>query len=342
MLINYRRSPNLTIGSMANKRRLKQPLPAHAALSISGAPAKPPGTPAANPASPARPSPRDLVLCILGVVVGVGVAMITINFWVGVVISTISALLFLGAVYWLIGNKLFRLMGIVSALAVYFMIYKAIFIPASVTVSASTKPGNYVSGSDVYGIKWRDDFYDVTATIVNSSNTDMRDLDLLVATDQLIAGAGIAPGINSCSSEAETPNGFIGEMTVSNTGKNGNSTDIPALEKDKPLASSLYRVRCERLSAASYVTIKFPILRHDWPEGGSKQQQPQWVVLWVSLTSGYRPVQWKVSQCFVASCADIPENISQVPLSIGPSEATWWTPEGKLIPDPGGSVVQVK
>jgi hypothetical protein len=326
---------------MANKRRSKQPLPAHAAPSISAAPAKPPGTTVVSPASPARPSPRDLVLCILGVIVGVGVAMITINFWVGVVISTISALLFLGAVYWLIANKLFRWTGIVCALAVYFMIYQAIFIPASVTVSASTKPGNYVSGSDVYGIKWRDDFYDVTATIANSSNTDMRDLDLFVATDQLIAGAGIAPGINSCSSEAETPDEFIGEMTLSNTGKNGNSTDIPALGKDKPLASSLYRVRCERLSAASYVTMKFPILRHDWPEGGPKQQ-PQWVVLWVSLTSGYRPVHWKVSQCFVGSCNDIPENISQVPLSIGQSEATCWTPEGKLMPDPTASAVPVK
>jgi hypothetical protein len=108
-------------------------------------------------------------------------------------------------------------------------------------------------------------------------------------------------------------------MTVSYTDKNGNIIEEPLLDHNKPIASSLYRIRCERLSSKSQIEIKLPILSHNWATGEAKTP-PRWVVVWMSFMAGYRPVHMTVLKCFVAHCDDIPRNISQVPLDIGPGD----------------------
>jgi hypothetical protein len=265
---------------------------------------------------------RDLLLAILGLVATVGFAIIVVNFWVGVAISAIASLLLVICLYAFIENSLISWSAILVAIATYVIVIRTIFVPASVSVMAEESHGDHAVGADIYGTTWRGDFSEVTAIIKNYSSADMLDLNLRIATDLLIAGAGIAPGINSCTSEAESGNLIFGNIRELWTDKVGKVTDIPLLDWKHRLASSLYRIRCERLSARSSIEIKLPILNQDWPLMTPKKP-PRWAVLWISLMAGSRPVQWRVQQCFVRTCTDIPTEVSQVPLSFGPSEAMW-------------------
>lgn len=141
---------------MANKRRRKLP-----ALLTNKAPLpKGSGTTVTANAKVMAPPPirlsrsRDLVLAILGVLVGVGIAMIPLNFWVGVAISTLAAILFVTALYLLVENTTGRWTGIAIAVVCYSVVIWAVFVPASIITSIGSRAGNYPSGSDVYGVKW--------------------------------------------------------------------------------------------------------------------------------------------------------------------------------------------
>src|SRR2546421_533257 len=77
----------------------------------------------------------------------------------------------------------------------------------------------------------------------NMSANDLTNVDTYIRTDLMIANVGIAPSINACRSQAWFP----AEMTTPKlTGKDaaGNTVSIPALEKNRPITSSIYRIRC--------------------------------------------------------------------------------------------------
>jgi hypothetical protein len=171
--------------------------------------------PTLRPASSSKQQPprfpysRDLALCILPLLVGIGIAMIPLNFWVGVSISTIAAILFVIVLIVLIRSKAIMYVSIAVAIALYCVVIWAIYVPASVRVTLDEKPGNYTANADIFGIKWRENYYEADIILTNRSNADMLNLDLEVTTDLLIAGVGFGPGINNCSSGAVTANMFL-------------------------------------------------------------------------------------------------------------------------------------
>jgi hypothetical protein len=197
----------------------------------------------------------------------------------------------------------------------------ALFVPANISVSFARSRGNYQSGTSVYGVTWQSYYTEVAISLTNLDRTDdMNELDIYVATDQLIAGAGILTGIDSCIAEATMAGTFF-DATVSHKEKSGKNIDEPFFSNN--MASSLYRIRCQRLSADRRLQIKFAILNRVPPPPipNPPKEEARWAVAWISLLAGYRPVHWREQHCFSSPCNTLPQDISEVPVNIGP--ATW-------------------
>jgi hypothetical protein len=286
------------------------------------------------PKGPRRRSPTKetsgreafLVLGIPSLGLGLGVAMIQINFWVGVALMMISLVL----LWWLLwrvftaNQWIKRVIGVIMSIIVSGVILWSIWIPIFIKTVISSSPGYHAPGDDVNGIKWQEAYSEVTVIISNYGEADMLNVDFRIASDLLIAGAGIAPSINNCSSEAVSPN--LANVRFSLTDKKrGETREVPFLDKNRHFASSLYRIRCERLSSNSILEIKLPMLTYHWSTGEPKRQ-PNWAKLWIDLMAGYRPVHEAIEQCFAAACYSIPVNVSQVPLAVQ-SPPQWILPQ---------------
>jgi hypothetical protein len=223
-----------------------------------------------------------LVLGIPSLGFGLGFAMIQINFWVGVGLMV----LFLPLFWWLIsrvfeeGEPVKRIIGVITSIGIFAGIMWAIWVPASIRVGFDDEPVDHPPGSEIYGIKWREDYSQLTMMLYNYGVTDMRDVDLRIATDLLIAGAGIGPGINACSAEAAAAGKItFGKIATMYTDRSGKTIEIPWTDQNRRLASSLFRIKCERVASKSKIEIKFPILAKDWARGEPKKQV-RWAVVW--------------------------------------------------------------
>jgi len=238
--------------------------------------------------------------------------MISIHFWTGVFIGTLAALLIIG--YCLLTRRKSKLqfVVIIGVIALYILIGWAIYIPASVAIQIASNPTNYPEGESVYGVRWREYYYELSLLIDNNSESDMNNIDINIATDLLIAGAGVSQGINNCTHEPINP---FGRMTIKYR-----ETERPGTDRNYQLVmSSLYRIRCDRFLSKSSLEIKMPIASQEWAVSREKKP-PQWAKLWISMMAGLRPVNWEVIKCFMNKCGRIPEYISQVPfdMSISP------------------------
>ena len=173
--------------------------------------APPPAPPAASSGMhPMRPAtPTAIVgLGIPSLVFGLGVAMIPIQFIAAFIIMTLSALLFCWMLWHVFPreHKFKRWIGVVVCVIAYAIIWRLVWMPAGISDPLlHAEVANYPNDTDIYGIKWRPQYSELTSVIYNGAANDLTNLDIYVKTDLIIVEAAFAPGINSCSKEAFFP-----------------------------------------------------------------------------------------------------------------------------------------
>jgi hypothetical protein len=250
-------------------------------------------------------------LGVPGIGLGVGLALVTFKFWLAMAFMVGAIILF----WWMLlrtfseTQKWQRRGGVFVSLIAGVIIVWAIWVPNSIGVLLVSEPGDYPLDRDIYGIKWKANYSELTLMLDNMSATDLTNVDTYVRTDLMIANVGIAPSINACTSQAWFP----AEMTTPKLiGKDaaGNRVSIPALEKNRPITSSIYRIRCDRLLARSSIEIKFAVMQGLFV---ADKKQPRWAKLWYSLVAGYRPVDGSSAKCFIGEnqCPDMPAKLIQ-------------------------------
>jgi hypothetical protein len=227
--------------------------------------------------------------------------MIPLNFWVGITISGIAELCLLVALFVLIGKVVVRVLSMVSAIIAYAIIVWSLWVPITIAPLLASGPGNYATDTDVYGIKWQPDFSDLTLLLHNYGDNDLTNLDIIVRTDLTIVTVGMAPGINTCSSEPYMPVPFAAAR-ITALGGQSTQNEIPLL-KGK-VSANVYRLRCERLSAHSQIEAKLPIVGNKSDTG---KHQSTWAKIWVGLMAGYRPSSFDYYECFRKPCHNIPD-----------------------------------
>ena len=240
---------------------------------------------------------------IPGIAFSLGVATIPLGFWSGVALMTVSVIWF----FWLFhrGSGLpghgQRKFAAAASILIYLAILYTIWVPASIYPFIDRDVGNYEVGRDIYGLKWQDNFSELSIVIPKNRLNDFTNLNMLVRTDKMIAGIGMHAGASSCGYDQWFP------VTVSPMYFNlfGLERPVakPSLKPGKSQPNPVYYIHCERLSAMSDLDIRLAIV--DGPLSKEKVL-PEWAKLWISVGAGYREVLWSIEKCFVDRCRGIP------------------------------------
>ena len=268
-----------------------------------------------------QPSPKTApfqsamaALSIPGLLFALGAGLISQTFWGALILMTASIPLFWYMLYRAYGpdQRHKRYIGVAASLLMYGLMFWWIWVPYAVSVYVFPTPGNYADDKDVYGIKWKPNFSELVLILDNSKGeNDFTQISMAVRTDLIISGFGVAPGIDTCSGERDMRND---PLTLSLDPANRNAPSEPIL-KNAMNGASVYRLKCERLSAGSRIEIRFPI---EHP-ANSGRHQPSWVNIWFHLNAGQRPIRFLHPVCFVNSCR-IPDTVDgRFVLSI-----PWW------------------
>jgi hypothetical protein len=233
--------------------------------------------------------------------------MITQNFWVSVGLMTISLPLFWVMLFHVfdVQQRAKRICGLIVYLIIYGIVIRIIWIPLDVNIKLTYSQADFPLVKPVYGIKWNKSYSAIFVDMPNGgADATQIDAYLLVA-NSFIVDAGMSGGLNSCNWESSQQALFLGAATIKVTGFSG-ITEIP-LQQDK-WHSPILHIRCERLSANSQiemvVALENSLLPGSPPAG---KAHPPWAKLWISAMSGYRPVSWTKSACFIAKECDIPD-----------------------------------
>lgn len=251
----------------------------------------------------AAASSAGLNLCMPGILFSLGVALIPLGFWSGVSLMTVSVIWFCWLLHhgWGGRGHRRRKYAIAAAILVYLTILYTIWVPASVYPFIDRDIANYEVGRDIYGIKWQENFSELSVVIPKNRLQDFTNFNMLVTTDKMIAGVGMHAGASSCAYDQWFP------VTVS-------PTYFDLFGQERPLAKPLlrtvrsqpvpvYYIHCERLAAMSDLDLRFAIV--DGPLSKEKVL-PEWAKLWISVAAGYRGVLWSLEKCFVDKCSGIP------------------------------------
>jgi hypothetical protein len=96
------------------------------------------------------------------------------------------------------GETLKRWVGVIGTTAVFAFILWILYRPPLIAVFLISTPDNYPEGTDIYGIKWKPNFSELSVVLLNDSDVDFINLDVLIRTNLGFEGGGIAPGVNQC------------------------------------------------------------------------------------------------------------------------------------------------
>jgi hypothetical protein len=124
--------------------------------------------------------------------VGVGFAMIPLNFWVGMAISAIAEVLLLVALFILIEKHNVRALSLAAAITSYVIIVWALWVPNSMTPLLAPSLGNYRKDEEIYGIKWQPNFSEITLVLDNNGDNDLTNLDIYVRTERVMHEGPVA------------------------------------------------------------------------------------------------------------------------------------------------------
>jgi hypothetical protein len=171
------------------------------------------------------------------------------------------------------------------------------FRPAPLDVLIALAPANYPSGTNVFGVAWRPEFFPLNIAISNETDREYDGFDSYLRTDIAIAHIGVRPSINQCVATVENPYGSINGAAL----VTGNVA-IPLFDNERA-SSTFYRLRCDKIAANS--RIEFVVAAILGAPVASPSTKPKWAALSARYTVN-RERRAFVSQCFVDSCPDIP------------------------------------
>jgi hypothetical protein len=164
------------------------------------------------------------------------------------------------------------------------------FVLASATISAdsSANLGDYPDGSLQAGIKWDSSHYEeVELHLTNSSDNDFHDVDLTLASDLWVAGAGQLEPV--CSGFQVFSNKHTeGRIGLTDSKSQNTTVRAGAVDLTEP---SKVRVICGRFPRHSTFSIVVVVIAYNHPQNGRLPDTlfaPKRLPDWFSAEGDYR------------------------------------------------------
>jgi hypothetical protein len=249
-----------------------------------------------------------VALGVPSVVFGTGIALMTVQFWFGVVIAYCGAGWFL--IDWgLISygkHPLARVAGAGVPIAMAAAISWIAFRPAPLSIEIYRVDANYEDGSVVAGIKWKSRYSDLRISLSNPSAGQYTNIVMTLRTDQMIAGVGSTNPISQCQSSAEFPGVRIGGATLNFPTKDGIKSIPMFVPESGPVAATQYKITCDRIIAGESLELVVAVQPNIVPGQRWEKTSPAWVSLIVEYDALIRPNRpQQIRKCLSDNCTNI-------------------------------------
>jgi hypothetical protein len=239
---------------------------------------------------------RIMQIGVTSVIFAIGFAMTGyINFWRGIFLMSIIIAIYLGNL-WLLEKKITsREKGLQTAVLIvsYGVLLWFVFVSAPLDVLIADASGNYAADTDVFGFKWKSEYYPINVRIYNDTDSDYGEFDAYVRTSNSIAGI-VKPknSLNQCVFEAGFgPTGLL--VAFPEISSSGMLVTPPSFNFD---VSTFYHIRCD------HIPIKFPVELIVVATPG----KPEWAAIQAHYMAAGRYRDPYFPQCFAALCPHMP------------------------------------
>jgi hypothetical protein len=176
------------------------------------------------------------------------------------------------------------------------------------TRPTSAPPGNFIDGTNIYGIEWKNNYSELSIIITNDTNVNYTDLDIYIRTDMMIAAGGIAPGVNQCFTEGDIPGLSVAGQRFTVHGMEGGPLEIPLFNMQVK-KSSIYRIRCARTAAKSRIDAEFAIVAGGFDLNPPPKIQAKWAKVSMDYDASFRHRPRFFKQCFIDDCGEVTNQI---------------------------------
>jgi hypothetical protein len=232
-----------------------------------------------------------------------------INFWLGVAamaggVCILMADIWLRHKYW---TRTQRIGGTLTVCAAFVIILWFVFIAAPLDVLFDTPAGNYSADREIFGVKWKPEYYPVNIAIGNDTSNDYNNFDGYLVTNVSIAKVGIRKTINQCFATLENPYVRFAFPIFTHI-ENGKPISDLQFQDDQNTASKFYRIMCGKISTKSEVDIVLATV------GGP----PLWIAMKAEYFAAGRGRSNFSSACFATSPAPSPSSQQPNSSSVSP------------------------
>jgi hypothetical protein len=135
---------------------------------------------------------------------------------------------------------------------------EVVFMSVPLKVSASIYPGRHSPGITIAGIKWHTEFTDLRVSLINPTDNDYRDIDVVFEPDEPIVSIGQVStvyGVSFIGDTTKERTGMGGVLAATKLNEAGDEIDIPMTQVSTPN----YRVRCQSIPHNSAVELVLAI-----------------------------------------------------------------------------------
>jgi hypothetical protein len=231
--------------------------------------------------------------------VAVGLAMSGgAYFWPGIIIGYVATVvlavsLWVESKYWSLGE---RFSGLSAIVGLFGIISWIALLPAPLAISIIREPGNYMTNSDVDGIKWQDAFSGVRVRLSNRGNYDYKNINVTIQTDLLVWQIGTKGPFTKCKMAPFSSTTFAVDM-LDNTGKKRTIISKPSI------ASKKVKIYCDALLSQTDVEFVLALVNFNHaPSPGAPmflaRVEPKWTAVSVDFEANGRPRMADAHECF--------------------------------------------
>ena len=229
-------------------------------------------------------------------------------FWYGMML-TYFGIIWLFVDWFIYSRKLTgltKVIGALAPLALAAIVTLVAFWPAPLGIVIIADDLAYEKDADVYGVKWKDNYFPVTILVNNPSKRQYLDVQIIERTNLFIAGVG-SNLRERCSYAPYAPGLAMASATMTYTDTHGKSITEP-LELQ---IRSLYRITCDKLLPNETIEIRTAVI--SGLLDSAKREKPSWVMVKVEYVSAGRPeVETSEQPCLIDRCDNLPRDIEFV------------------------------
>ncbi len=160
----------------------------------------------------------------------------------------------------------------------------------------------------IHGIEWQDYYLEGRITLMNRTNQQYSNLDMLVKSNLSIAQIGFISQFSKCTAGAWPVNP---EMLLEGTDAVGKKMTL--VPRPSPVLAPMYRIQCDKISGFDQIGIMIAIININPTVNGKPpatlfgpRPRPNWMIPSIAFDALGQRYYGVFTKCFIGACPQMP------------------------------------